>query len=142
MDKACGIDSCGGKIEAKGLCHTHYERLRKNGTTALRGRSRRPATERFWRHVDRSGGPEACWPWTGSVDHHGYGGFRVEPGKLVRTHRFAYALKHGPIPEGMHVCHHCDNPPCCNDAHHFLGTVADNIRDMWAKGRHTKGGRP
>lgn len=56
-------------------------------------------------------------------------------GKVWRVARLAWTLRHGPIPNGMNVCHTCDNPPCTRDSHHFLGTQLDNIKDMMTKGR-------
>ena len=95
--------------------------------------------QRFWSKVDRSGGPDACWPWTaGKFAGKDYGVFRAH-GKNYRSHRFAYIAAHGPIPEGLLVCHRCDNPECCNPAHLWLGTPADNMADMVAKGRSLKG---
>ncbi len=91
---------------------------------------------RFWPKVDRSG--PACWPWIGARNPGGYGNFGIG----YRTHRasrVAYELTFGPIPAGMFVCHSCDNPPCCNPEHLFLGTNADNLRDMATKGRATGG---
>lgn len=89
--------------------------------------------DRLWPRVDKSGGPEACWPFMGARSDTGYGSI---VGKVRgSTHRIAYMDTHGPIPEGMRVCHSCDNPPCCNPAHLWLGTVGDNSRDMVAKGR-------
>lgn len=97
----------------------------------------RPAVERFWEKVDRSGGPEACWPWTGATQK-GYGAFGLEDGKIVRAHRFMWEITYGPIPDGLNVLHHCDNRPCCNPhpTHLFLGTFQDNTLDMVIKGRH------
>jgi len=102
------------------------------------GHSRTPLAELFWPKVDRSGGPDACWPWTGHRNSKGYGSTHIwSDGKwrTVGAHRVAYTLERGPIAAGLQVCHVCDNPPCCNPAHHFLGTVRDNSRDMAAKGR-------
>ena len=97
----------------------------------------RPVAERFWAFVDTSAGPEACWPWTGGL-RKGYGAFGVRKDLVVQAHRFAWELTYGPIPEGLNVLHHCDNPPCCNafhPEHLFLGTLSDNTLDMHAKGR-------
>jgi hypothetical protein len=75
-----------------------------------------------------------CIEWFGCVGGGGYGLIRVL-GKNYPAHRVAYSLRHGKIPKGMVVCHHCDNPPCVNVDHLFLGTVQDNATDMVEKGR-------
>jgi hypothetical protein len=97
------------------------------------------AAARFWSKVDKSGGPGTCWPWTGSVSSSGYGSL-THAGRGIKAHRRAWELTNGAIPpgDGPHgtcVCHRCDNPLCCNPAHLFLGTTADNTHDMIAKGR-------
>jgi len=92
--------------------------------------------ERFWAKVDKSGGPDVCWPWLGAkMTRTGYGQMEVD-GRPVLTHRLAYELSTGVIPEGLWVLHSCDNRPCCNPAHLFLGTHTDNMRDCAAKGRN------
>ena len=79
----------------------------------------------------------ACLEWNGARNARGYGTRRYL-GKSCLAHRVAWILAHGDIPEGMCVLHRCDNPPCCNPEHLFLGTQADNIADMHAKGRARK----
>lgn len=103
---------------------------------------KRPIGERFWSKVDRSGGPDACWPWTASRRLNGYGqfGVRAEGKDLAPalSHRVAYELTNGLIPDGMHICHSCDNPPCCNPAHLWAGSRKDNMTDCSSKGRVAK----
>lgn len=83
-----------------------------------------------------------CHIWLGSLTHNGYGiFFRDKNHRNERAHRFAYALKHGPIPEGMQVCHSCDERSCVNPDHLFIGSAQDNTDDMMRKGRHYRNGQ-
>ena len=97
--------------------------------------SGRPASiaERFWRYVRKTDG---CWEWTGATQFPGYGKLGLGDGARVGyAHRISWELHYGSIPEGMEVLHRCDNPPCSRPDHLFLGSQADNLADMRAKGR-------
>lgn len=83
------------------------------------------------------GGPGGCWIWTGTRNRWGYGGVSVK-GRMWLAHRASYTLFAEPIPDGLQVCHRCDNPPCINPKHLFLGTPRDNVADMISKGRAVK----
>jgi|SRR5262245_6530410 len=101
--------------------------------------SRKDFEQRFWAKVRKT---EGCWLWTarGRVGK-GYGKFSVARGFNQLAHRIAWILARGPIPEGLHVLHGCDNKLCVRPDHLFLGTNADNVADMVRKGRQSCGSR-
>lgn len=92
----------------------------------------------FWAKVAQvPNDPNACWPWQGQVNQHGYGMFYVPLFKrpsVVAT-RVAYYLANGTIDDAKFVCHACDNRRCCNPGHLWLGNHRQNLQDMWTKGR-------
>lgn len=98
-----------------------------------------PIGERAERHIDRSGGPNACHPWTAETNNKGYGwlsaGRREARPRRKYAHRIVYETAYGPIPQSIEICHRCDNPRCCNLAHLFSGTHRENMLDMSRKRR-------
>ena len=93
--------------------------------------------KRFWSKVDIKSEDE-CWNWLAGKLRGGYGCFKVNSIKTL-THRFSYELKNGHIPEGMCICHKCDNPSCVNPSHLWLGTHQDNMKDRNMKDHNIKG---
>lgn len=87
--------------------------------------------ERFWSRVQKT---DSCWLWLGGRNNKGYGFLGVR-GRNTLAHRFSYEIHHGPIPDGLLVCHTCDVPACVRPDHLWLGTVKQNADDMVRKGR-------
>lgn len=135
MPKSCTI--CGTTpVYARGWCKFHYR-------TWFRRRdplwTPPTAAQRYEAKIDRLATPDGCHPWTAARQKYGYGAFGYAPGKVTVAHRFGWELLHGLIPPGMFICHVCDNPPCQNPDHWFLGSPKDNIHDMVAKKRNQSG---
>jgi hypothetical protein len=122
----CAFDGCQNNARTLNYCNTHYERLRKHGTTEMHTKS---LAERFWAFVERRPNDE-CWAWNGAkCDRQGRGAFQG-----TTAPRISYMLAFGD-PGALFVCHKCDNPRCVNPSHLFLGTQKDNVRDMISKNR-------
>lgn len=117
-----------------------YRVLAEHGVRlpATGGIVERPVADRF--HEGYKVTMSGCWQWTGNVNKSGYG--RIFDGRdVVLAHRLSYELHTGVTPGEKKVCHRCDNPPCVNPDHLFLGDMAKNVHDMIEKGRHAHGER-
>lgn len=115
----------------------HYRRWSIYGDPLKVAFIRGDPEKNYWSKVTKT---KKCWKWRGQTDKDGYAKIFVN-GKNIGAHRFSWELHYGKIPKGLEVCHHCDNPPCTNPKHLFLGTKQDNANDSKQKGRRAFGER-
>lgn len=133
--RGCSVSGCERKHHGKGLCSHHYTRLYHKGdiTTPIVSL---PPKEKLLAKRNITG--NGCWEWLGYRDTSGYGWIGINY-RIESTHRIAYKIWAGEIPKGLYVLHKCDNPPCFNPEHLFLGSNRDNRVDAVKKNRHAKG---
>jgi len=132
-DRICAKPGCGrtGKL-TRGLCGRCYRYWLDHTPPAERGVAPRFSRD-FWDYVKKTH-DRGCWVWAGSKIRKGYG-YWSGGGSRGLAHRHSWALQNGPIPDGLWVLHHCDNPPCVNPAHLYLGTVVENVQDAVSRNR-------
>ncbi len=120
--------------------HTRQPKTKFCSTSCGKRASYPPLPDRFWQKVNKT---DSCWLWTAHTNAWGYGVFNARKHTpQILAHRWAFLDKHGSIPDGLLVLHRCDTPNCVNPDHLFLGTHADNVADMMAKGRQMSEARP
>lgn len=144
----CVIKDCGGKPSRRGLCAAHYARLLAGRSLdeplqqQHHGLSKKERFNKWWKEDPVTG----CWNWTGKLLDTGYGQFNLTGSRPVLSHRAAWILYKGDIPDNpssaygtYYMCHTCDNPACVNPDHLFLGDQQANMDDKMGKDRHNYG---
>ena len=136
----CSIDECENDKKSKGMCKPHYDAWYRTGNP-LSYRGDRSSLS-LWEKIQEIGytvDSDGCHIYNGYKNSNGYGQFRdKDSNKLTRTHREAYKQLVGDLDSTKVILHLCDNPPCMNVDHLYQGTQAENIKDMWSKGRAAK----
>ena len=137
--QSCTIESCGRPVQARGLCHMHYQRWRLYGNPHY-SKLRDPsiAAQRFWGQVDKRGDDE-CWIWQGPTNGSGYGSFSSSVYGSTSAHRHSYQVANGPLLPGMVVDHMCRRRACVNPAHLQAVTQKQNCEHKEASPRSVTG---
>lgn len=129
MRNLCSVVDCDRTVNAQGLCPRHYMSALKAGS--IKPLQKPTVEQRFWSKVQKTDG---CWLWMGRTAG-GYGRFD-KPGRVsIAAHKWLWVELYGDVPDGLELCHRCDVRNCVKPGHLFLGTRADNMQDMIAKGR-------
>jgi hypothetical protein len=142
--KVCAFEGCGRKLHGSTYCNGHYLQAKKGQVLkTLRvlywASSGMSELDRFLKKV-QVGAKEECWPWLAGRKKDWYGNWHNN-GNTEGAHRASWRLMRGPIPGGLFVLHHCDNPICVNPEHLFLGTQKTNLHDMDQKKRSRRVGK-
>ena len=133
----CKVDGCETRRARQGYCSQHYGYFARYGTATPNVKLKfhsKSLDEAYEYGVIRKEGNE-CWGWKHTTNNSGYGYFSSKGEKAIAAHRYSYEKYIGIIPDGLFVLHKCDNPPCSNPSHLFVGTNSDNIKDSYSKGR-------
>lgn len=133
LERSRGTKPRRGRVRACPVCgKMFYDQPSRDTVYCSRickGVASRNTHESIIERIDKSGGPDACWPWTGSKDWDGYGMVRLNMKNRRVTHIVWEYENNDTVPDDLLICHICDNPPCCNPAHLFLGNGFDNMQD-------------
>ena len=136
----CSVEGCERTSKVRGMCFRHYHNLRDYGYAIP---IREWPTEQVMSHIGWDVTEHGCHEWRGNRNDQGYGTITHHKSGLhkARAHRVMYEIAHGPIPDGLHILHSCDNPPCVNPSHLRPGTDAENSADLIERQRHWLHGR-
>lgn len=136
IKKGCSI--CGKKVNARGLCDTHYKQHKRAGTLPPHTKTGHMEIHDRLKYLSVVDFNTGCHNWRGGLNLTGYGVLSYKHEKWL-AHRLSFTLAYGSIPDNLYICHKCDNPKCINPEHLFLGSQKDNLTDMTSKGRAAVG---
>lgn len=142
-NQICSEDECEKKAKSKGLCNQHHYRKREEARAYADPSRRTPSWFTMDQKLRRIGWEEVsvrpelgpCWEWAGARDDKGYGRVPDKDRQMRFTHRIAHREWKGELDPDLGVLHHCDNPPCINPGHLYMGTQQNNVDDCVRRGR-------